>query len=68
LAAGLGFALDSDKLGGFIGREALLKQRGEGVKVRRVQFLLEDPEPLLHAEELLPRPTLVRRGSRQLSE
>jgi len=68
LEAGLGFALDSDKPCGFIRREALLKQRDEGVTVRRVQFLLEDPEPLLHAEELLPRPTLVRRGSRQLSE
>jgi 4-methylaminobutanoate oxidase (formaldehyde-forming) len=55
LEAGLGFALDFDKPGGFIGREALLKQRDEGVRVRLVQFLLEDPEPLLHAEEPIYR-------------
>jgi len=55
LEAGLGFALDFDKPGGFIGREALLEQRDEGVGVRLVQFLLEDPEPLLHAEEPIYR-------------
>lgn len=52
LEAGVGFALDFDKPGGFIGREALLKQReNRPYKSRLVQFLLEDPEPLLYGEE-----------------
>ena len=34
--------------GGFIGKEALLRHREAGVKHRLVQFLLEDPEPLLY--------------------
>jgi 4-methylaminobutanoate oxidase (formaldehyde-forming) len=52
LEAGVGFALDFDKPGGFIGREALLKQReSRPYKSRLVQFLLEDPEPLLYGEE-----------------
>ena len=55
IEAGLRFAVDFDKPGGFIGKEALLKQREEGVQVRLVQFLLEDPEPLLHAEEPIYR-------------
>jgi 4-methylaminobutanoate oxidase (formaldehyde-forming) len=55
LEAGLRFAVDFDKPGGFIGKEALLKQREEGVRVRLVQFLLEDPEPVLHAEEPIYR-------------
>jgi len=58
LEAGLGFAVKFDKLGGFIGREALLRQR-EGLsdvkngvlKKRLVQFALEDPEPLLYHNE-----------------
>ena len=55
IEAGLRFAVDFDKPGGFIGKEAVLKQREEGVQVRLVQFLLEDPEPLLHAEEPIYR-------------
>ena len=55
LEAGLRFAVKFDKPGGFIGREALLRQIEEGVKVRLVQFLVEDPEPLLHAEEPIYR-------------
>ncbi len=52
LEAGVSFALDFDKSGGFIGREALLKQREtRPYKSRLVQFLLEDPEPLLYGEE-----------------
>ncbi len=52
LEAGVGFALDFDKPGGFIGREALLEQREtRPYKTRLVQFLLEDPEPLLYGEE-----------------
>jgi glycine cleavage system aminomethyltransferase T/glycine/D-amino acid oxidase-like deaminating enzyme len=56
LEAGLGFAVDFDKRGGFIGREALLRQKEEGVlKHRLVQFLLEDPEPLLYGNEPIHR-------------
>ncbi len=51
LEAGLGFAVAWDKPGGFIGREALLRQKEEGVKRRLVQFALDDPEPLMHHNE-----------------
>jgi len=47
LQAGLGFAVAWDKPGGFIGREALLTQRGKPLTRRLVTFLLEDPQPLL---------------------
>jgi 4-methylaminobutanoate oxidase (formaldehyde-forming) len=55
LDVGLGFCVDFDKPGGFIGREALLRYKESGpIKYRTVQFLLEDPEPLLyHAEPIL---------------
>ena len=56
LEAGLGFAVDYDKAGGFIGREALLRHKETGVLTRRlVQFLLEDPEPLLYGGEPIHR-------------
>jgi 4-methylaminobutanoate oxidase (formaldehyde-forming) len=52
LEAGLGWAIDFDKPGGFVGREALLEQReSRPLRSRLVQFLLEDPEPLLYGEE-----------------
>ena len=52
LEAGLGFAVDFDKPGGFRGREPLLRQReNRPLEDRLVQFLLEDPEPLLYGEE-----------------
>lgn len=52
LEAGLGFVVDFDKPGGFIGRESLLRQREAGPTKRRlVQFLLSDPEPLLYHGE-----------------
>jgi len=51
LEAGLRFAVAFDKIGGFIGRDALLRQREAGVKKRLVQFLLDDPEPLLYHNE-----------------
>jgi glycine cleavage system aminomethyltransferase T/glycine/D-amino acid oxidase-like deaminating enzyme len=52
LEVGLSFAVDFDKPGGFIGREALLRQKEEGVlKHRLVQFLLEDSDPLLYGSE-----------------
>jgi 4-methylaminobutanoate oxidase (formaldehyde-forming) len=49
--AGLGFALKLDKPGGFIGREALLRQRESGVRKRLVQLKLKSPDPLLYHNE-----------------
>ena len=55
LEAGLGFTAVWDKPGGFIGRDALIEQRDAGpLKNRLVQFLLDDPEPMLtHNEPIL---------------
>jgi len=54
LEAGLGFAVDLKKAGGFLGKEAVLAQKNAGpLRKRLVQFLLKDPEPLLfHAEPI----------------
>ncbi len=49
LEAGLSFAVDWKKE--FLGREALLRQREEGVRKRLVAFVLEDPEPTLWGSE-----------------
>ena len=52
LEAGLKFAVDFDKPGGFVGRDALLAQYEQRPYTNRlVQFLLDDPAPLLHGEE-----------------
>ena len=51
LEAGLGFAVKFDKPGGFIGREALLKDRAAGPAKRLLQFRLLDPQPLLYHNE-----------------
>ena len=51
LEAGLGFAVKWDKPGGFIGREALLRQKKTGWSKRLVQFKLEAPETLLYHNE-----------------
>ncbi|HVG64274.1 MAG TPA: FAD-dependent oxidoreductase [Hyalangium sp.] len=52
LEAGLGFAVDLKKPGGFIGKEAVLAKKAAGpLKKRLVQVLVKDPEPLMfHAE------------------
>ena len=56
LEAGLGFTVKFDKPGGFIGRDALLHHKENGpLKYRMVQFLLDDPEPLLYGNELIYR-------------
>lgn len=56
LEAGLGFAVKFDKPGGFIGRDALLRHKESSpLKYRMVQFLLEDPEPLLYGDEVIYR-------------
>jgi len=55
LEAGLGFAVAWDKPGGFLGREALLRQREQGIRKRLAQFALEDPEPVLWGSEPILR-------------
>jgi glycine cleavage system aminomethyltransferase T/glycine/D-amino acid oxidase-like deaminating enzyme len=52
LEAGLGFAVDMKKPGGFIGKDAVLAKKADGpLKRRIVQVLCKDPEPLMfHAE------------------
>ncbi len=55
LEAGLGFAVAFDKKGGFIGREALLRQREGGLGRRLVQFALADPAKLLYHDEPIVR-------------
>jgi 4-methylaminobutanoate oxidase (formaldehyde-forming) len=56
IQAGLGFAVAYDKPGGFIGREALLRQKEQGIPRRRlVQFKLEDDQKLLYHEEPIYR-------------
>ena len=51
LEGGLGFAVKFDKPGGFIGREALKRQKEAGLNKRLVQFLLADPDPMLYHNE-----------------
>ena len=51
LEAGLSFAVKFDKPGGFIGREALLRDREAGPAKRLRQFRLQDPGPLLYHNE-----------------
>ena len=53
LEAGLAFAVCLDKP--FTGREALVRQREQGLTQRLVQFVLDDPEPLLFGGELILR-------------
>jgi glycine cleavage system T protein len=57
--AGLGFSVDLSKED-FIGREALLKQKEQGLTRRLVMFTLNDPQPLLyHDEPVFRNGTLV---------
>jgi 4-methylaminobutanoate oxidase (formaldehyde-forming) len=56
LEAGLGQFVDFEKPRGFIGRDALLRHEEAGsLKYRLVQFLLQDPEPLLYGSEPIYR-------------
>ncbi len=53
LEAGLGFAVKTAKPK-FLGRDAVLRKREEGLSSRLVQFRLKDPEPLvLHNEPIV---------------
>jgi 4-methylaminobutanoate oxidase (formaldehyde-forming) len=51
LEAGLGFAVRFDKASPFIGREALLAQRGKPLTKRLVNFVLDDAEALPLGDE-----------------
>jgi 4-methylaminobutanoate oxidase (formaldehyde-forming) len=57
LEAGLGFAVKLDKprsaFGDFIGREAVLDRKRDGLSRRLVQFKLQDAEPLLYHTEAI---------------
>ncbi len=70
LEAGLGFAVAFDKPGGFIGREALLRQREAGLQRRLLLFraeghpLLLHDEPIYRAGRLVGRTTSGGRGFR----
>lgn len=56
LEAGLGFAVDLKKPGGFLGREAVLAKKAAGPLTRRlVQVLVQDPEPLMFHAEVVRR-------------
>lgn len=55
LEAGLSFASDFNKAGGFIGKEALLRQKEQGVKKRMMLFKFEDPEGTSYHEEPIYR-------------
>ena len=59
LEAGLAFTCAWDKPRGFIGLEALAGLRGKPRKRRLVQFLLEDPAPMLYHNE-----PILRNGER----
>ncbi|WP_299955795.1 FAD-dependent oxidoreductase [uncultured Roseobacter sp.] len=54
LEAGLGFAVKTDKPD-FVGRDAVLRKKEEGLKNRLVQFKLTDPEALLYHNEPIMR-------------
>ncbi len=54
LEAGLGFAVAKGKAD-FIGRDAVLAKRDDGLEQRMVQFLLRDAEPLLYHNEPILR-------------
>ncbi|MEM7057423.1 MAG: FAD-dependent oxidoreductase [Pseudomonadota bacterium] len=54
LEAGLGFAVGKDKAD-YIGREAVLNKRQQGLSRRMVQFKLKDAEPLLYHNEPILR-------------
>jgi 4-methylaminobutanoate oxidase (formaldehyde-forming) len=56
LEAGLGFAVDLDKAGGFIGRDAVLAKKSAGPLTRRLaQVVIDDPEPLMFHAEVVRR-------------
>ena len=56
LEAGLGFAVDFAKPGGFVGKDAVLAAKAAGPLTRRlVQLLVTDPEPMMYHAEVVRR-------------
>jgi 4-methylaminobutanoate oxidase (formaldehyde-forming) len=56
LEAGLGFAVDLKKPGGFLGKEAVAAKKAAGPLTRRiVQVLVKDPEPMMFHAEVVRR-------------
>jgi 4-methylaminobutanoate oxidase (formaldehyde-forming) len=56
LEAGLGFAVDQKKPGGFLGKDAVLAKKATGPLTRRIlQVLVKDPEPLMFHAEVVRR-------------
>jgi glycine cleavage system aminomethyltransferase T/glycine/D-amino acid oxidase-like deaminating enzyme len=56
LEAGLGFAVDLKKPGGFVGKEAVLAKKAQGPLTRRIaQILVKDPEPMMFHAEIVRR-------------
>ncbi len=59
LEAGLGFAVKTGKGHDFIGRDAVLRKREQGLQRRLLQFRLSDPEPLLYHNEPILRDGVI---------
>ena len=56
LEAGLGFAVDLKKPGGFIGRDAVLAKKAQGPLTRRLlQVLVQDPRAMMFHAEVVHR-------------
>lgn len=56
LEAGLGFAVDFNKPGGFLGKDAVLAQKAKGPLTKRlVQILVKDPDAMLFHAEVVHR-------------
>lgn len=56
LEAGLGFAIDLKKAGGFLGKDAVLAKKAEGPLTRRIlQILVKDPSALMFHAEIVKR-------------
>ena len=55
LEAGLGFAVKTGAKDAFVGRDAVLRKRSEGLRRRLLQFKLGEPEPMLFHNEPLVR-------------
>ncbi|MGO4914394.1 GcvT family protein [Pseudogemmobacter sp. W21_MBD1_M6] len=58
LEAGLGFAVKTGKPE-FIGRDAVLRKKDEGLNTRMAQFKLRDPVPLLYHNEPILRDGVI---------
>jgi len=56
LEAGLGFAADLKKPGGFLGKDAIVAQKAAGpLKKRLLQIFVNDPQPLMFHAEVVRR-------------